>query len=86
MPPAESFAAEHEDRVWKAATEKTLHERLAKLSPQIECKATICRVTLAASGSAIDQIQQLQDIAQHVTLSREGDTIHAYLRFDRPEN
>ncbi len=92
LPPAEGFAAEHEDRTWKAATEKTLHERLAKLPggpPQIECKQTQCLLTFGGSeqdiSRALDQLQQLQDIAQHVTLTRDGKTMRAYLHFERPD-
>ncbi len=87
LPPAESFAAEQEDRAGKQGMEKTLRERLAMLpggAPQIECRQTQCLLTFGADNPrAIDQLQQLQDLAQNVVLTREGDTIRAYLRFER---
>jgi hypothetical protein len=88
LPPAEGFAAEEPDSAWKSATEKTLRARLAKLpGAKIECKQTLCEIAVGVNGmTAVDQLQQLNDIAQSVTLTQTGGELRAYLRFDRPEN
>ena len=89
--PAEAFAAETPDPAWKSRTEGELRKRLAKLAgAKIECKQTMCVVAIAgddrALAAAIDQLQQLQDLAQAMILSRPArDQISAYLRFERKE-
>jgi hypothetical protein len=86
MPPAQGFAAEEPDTIWKASTEKMLHEKLAKLpNAKIECRRTLCEVAVTGDQmQAVDQLQQLRDIAQSVTLTQEGGQLRAYLSFDRP--
>lgn len=89
--PAEAFAAETPDPAWKSRTEGELRKRLVKLhEAKIECKQTMCVVAIAgddrALAAAIDQLQQLQDLAQAMILSRPApDQVQAYLRFERKE-
>ena len=89
--PAEAFAAETPDPAWKSRTEGELRKRLAKLhDAKIECKQTMCVVAVAgddrALAAAIDQLQQLQDVAQAMILSRPApDQVQAYLRFERKD-
>ncbi len=92
--PAQLFAAEQPDPSWKATTEKTLNDRLAKSGPwQIECRRSKCQ--LAVTGTRpelsrdIDQLQELRDIAQSVVLTRPDEqpdgklALRAYLVFAR---
>jgi hypothetical protein len=88
LPPAEAFAAEETDRPWKVATERTLRTKLAKVpGVKVDCRQSLCEIVATGDAmKAIDQIRQLDDIAQSVTLTQpaEGE-LRAYLRFDRAD-
>ena len=94
--PGDRFAAEEVDYGWKDREESELRRRLAHLPggpPALECRRATCLVTITASEpqmrTAIDQLDQLRDIAQHVVLTapaKQPDgklALRAYLRFDR---
>lgn len=94
--PADRFAAEPVDYGWKDREESELRRRLAHLPggpPALECRRATCLVTITASEpdlrGAIDALDQLRDIAQHVVLTapaKQPDgklALRAYLRFDR---
>jgi hypothetical protein len=83
--PAQLFAAEQPDPAWKASTEKTLNDRLAKpgdrglQSPSwhVECRRSKCQLAVTGTRQElsrdIDQLQELRDIAQNVVLTRPDE-------------
>jgi len=99
-PPAnqqEAYAAEPVDATWKAQTEATLRDKLARLPggpPALDCRTTVCLVTLTASEhdvrAAVDELGALHAIAQSMILTAPepaGDgklALHAYVQFQRP--
>jgi hypothetical protein len=90
----QQFAAEAPDATWKASTERTLHDRLAK-TWKIDCRTSQCQVEIAGNrqevAHAIDQLQQLRDIARSVVLTRpdvgsdSNLVLHAYVKFERAD-
>ena len=94
--PGDLFAAEEVDYGWKDREESELRRRLAHLPggpPALECRRATCLVTITAPEpelrAAIDALDQLRDVAQHVVLTapaKQPDgklALRAYLRFDR---
>jgi hypothetical protein len=92
--PAQLFAAEQPDPTWKASTEKTLNDRLAKSGPwNVECRRSKCQLAVTGTRQElsrdIDQLQELRDIAQNVVLTRPDEqpdgklALRAYLVFAR---
>lgn len=85
--PAQAFAGEQPDPDWAPKTEKTLQTRLAKIpNAKITCKQTVCEVAVTGDQmQAVDQIQNLSDIARNVTLTQDNGQLRAYLRFERTD-
>ncbi len=85
MLPAQAFAAQQPDPDWAPQTESKLRARLPTFSDaKITCKETICEIAVAGDQmKAVDQIQDLSDVAANVTLTQDNGQLRAYLRFDR---
>jgi hypothetical protein len=94
---ADRFAAEPVDPAWKATTEAEIRRRVPNANA-IECRRTLCQITLVGTehdlGSAMDQLeteQSLRGIAQSVLLTapvRRADgnvALQAYARFVHDE-
>jgi hypothetical protein len=88
LPAEQGFAVEKTDPAWAGPTESTLRTRLAKLPAKIECRTSMCAISITGApddlARATDPLQQLNDVAASIMLTRPSEKeLRAYLRFER---